>query len=183
MKTIKRKPNGKIIITPNNKISLECCPTPFGLLARATSQDLDLGCDMGPVIKEYIIEPPYELFCNTEYQFRIIFTSGDSLYHVGAYYQINLSFSPDEIDLKWTTTYSGILGGDPWSITNNGRSIRYSLEDSKNCGGQNDQAQRGTAIAKIKTKEKKVFMDLDFDGIAELQDSGFENISFFLDPA
>ena len=181
MATIKLQ-NGKII-TKDGKVSCVCCSTPFGLLARATSQDLNLGCDMGPVIKEYIIPPPYLLNKNTNYQFRVEFDSGDGLYHVGSFYQIDLSFSPDEIDINWSTSYGGILGGDPWSITNNGRSIRYSLEDSENCGGSNPNTQTGTAIATIQIGDVNSFMGLDFEGIAELQDTGFENISFYLDPA
>jgi hypothetical protein len=138
---------------------------------------------MGPVIKEYIIPPPYLLNKNTNYQFRVEFDSGDGLYHVGSFYQIDLSFSPDEIDINWSTSYGGILGGDPWSITNNGRSIRYSLENSENCGGSNPNIQTGTAIATIQIGDVNSTMGLDFEGIAELHYTGFENISFYLDPA
>jgi hypothetical protein len=181
MATVKTQ-GGKVILK-NGKVSCTCCSTPFGLLARATSQDLDLGCAMGPVIKEYIIPPPYLLTKNTNYQFRVEFNSGDGRFHVGSFYQIDLSFSPDEIDINWSTSYGGILGGDPWSITNNGRSIRYSLEDSENCGGSNPNTQTGTAIATIQIGDVNSIMGLDFEGIAELQDTGFENISFYLDPA
>jgi hypothetical protein len=181
MATVKLQ-NGKVILK-DGKVSCVCCSTPFGLLARATSDGQGLGCAMGPVIKEFIIPPPYALAKNTSYQFRVEFDSGDERYHVGSYYQINLSFSPDEIGISWSTTYGGIIGGNPWSITDNGRSIRYSLEDSENCGGPNPNTQTGTAIAQITIGNQNSNMNLDFDGIAELQDTGFENISFFLDPA
>lgn len=181
MATVKLQ-NGKVILK-NGKVSCVCCSTPFGLLARATSQDLNLGCEMGPVIKEFIIPPPYALTKNASYQFRVEFNSADGLFHVDSYYQVDLSFFPDEIDIDWSTTYAGILGGNPWSITNNGRSIRYSLENSQNCGGSNPNTQTGTAIAQITIGNQNSNMNLDFEGIAELQDTGFENISFFLDPA
>jgi len=175
--TIKTQ-NGKVI-TKDGKVSCECCATPFGLLASATSDGQGLGCDMGPAIQTYFIEPPYRLARNKQYKLRIVFSSGDSLYHVGSFYQANYTFVPDLI-INWATTFNGTFG-DPWTISNGGKTIRFSLDDSGNCGGSNNNVQSGTAEAIVINPTSSVTMDFSFTGIAELQDSGFENISFFLD--
>jgi len=177
MATIKLQ-NGKVI-TKDGKVSCECCATPFGLLASATSQDLNQGCNMGPAIQTYFINPPYVLVKNKQYKLRINFSSGDGFYHVNSYYQANYTLNP-VINITWTTTYGG-TSGNPWSITNGGKTIRYSLEDSQNCGGSNPNTQIGTAEAIIINTESKITMGFSFTGIAELQDSGFENIQFYLE--
>jgi hypothetical protein len=175
-----------------------------------------------------------------QYTFRIEFTTGDNLYHVNAFYQVDVSFTPEPIDLEWATSFVG-PSSNPWTITNDGRSIRFSVENSTNCGGTNDQTQSGTAITTIELESaptiktsggrivlrnglpscsccvtnfgllargtsdgqglgcemgpivsefivpqpyrlsKDVFMNLEFSGVGELEDSGYENISFFLD--
>jgi hypothetical protein len=51
------------------------------------------GCMMGPVVKTYNVPSPYFLNANTTHTLFIEFTTSDSQYHVGAYYEINLSFS------------------------------------------------------------------------------------------
>ena len=83
--------------------------------------------------------------------------------------------------IVWTTTFFGTNDGNPWLITRGGNSIRFSIEDSLNCGGSNENVQGGTAIATIQTDSQAVEFNLTFEGLAELQDSGFENIEFFLD--
>jgi hypothetical protein len=89
--------------------------------------------------------------------------------------------SPIYFSIIWATTFYGTNDGDPWLITRGGNSIRFSIEDSGNCGGSNDNVQGGTAIATIQTGSQAVQFDLTFDGLAELQDSGYENIEFLLD--
>jgi len=176
-----------------------------------------------------------------KYTFRIEFTTGDELYHLNAFYQINLSFSPQQLNLTWSTVYSGVTN-NPWIITNNGRSLRYNVEDSLNCGGSNENIQTGTATTTIEVEQRptiktqnnrvivvdgkpscsccltefgllargtsqdlnlecamgpiiseylvtppyalssNVFLDLTFNGTGELQDTGYENIAFYLDP-
>lgn len=64
------------------------------LLASATSQDLNLGCAMGPVISTFFASFPILLAANTTYILEIQFNTGDALFHVGSYYQIDLNFSP-----------------------------------------------------------------------------------------
>jgi hypothetical protein len=162
-------------------VSCGCCDTtPFGLLASATSDGQGLGCAMGPVIQNIIIPPPYRLQRAKTYRFRIEFNSGDGLYHVGSFYTANFSLNPS-IPLNWDTSYAG-TSGNPWRIGANGHSITFNLEDSGNCGGSNDFTQRGTAIATIMSQSSPITLGFRFQGIAELQDSGFENISFYLDP-
>ena len=177
MATIKLQ-NGKVI-TKEGKVSCTCCATPFGLLASATSDGQKLECAMGPAIQTYFINPPYTLVKNKQYKLRINFTSGDGLYHVNSYYQANYTLNPD-INITWTTTYGG-TSGNPWSITNGGKTIRYSLEDDEFCGGSNPNTQTGTAEAIIINTESKITMGFSFTGIAELYDSGYENIQFYLE--
>ena len=52
-----------------------------------------LGCVMGPVVKTYTTSPPYTLAANTTHTLVIDFTTADALYHVNAYYEVDLSFS------------------------------------------------------------------------------------------
>jgi hypothetical protein len=177
MATIKLQ-NGKVILK-SGKASCTCCETPFGLLASATSAGGGLGCDMGPAVQTYFINPPYRLIRSKQYKLRINFSSGDSLYHVGSYYQANYTLDPD-MSITWTTTYGG-TSGNPWTISNGGKTIRYSLEDSENCGGSNSNTQTGTAEAIIINTESSITMGFNFTGIAELEAVGFENIQFYLE--
>jgi hypothetical protein len=147
-------------------------------LASATSAGGGLGCAMGPVIKEYYVQPPYKLLKNISYKLKIEFNSGDGLYHVNSYYQAN--FSPDiSTSISWTTTHNGTLG-DPWVITNNGNNIRFNLDNSENCGGSNPNTQSGTAECTVLNTTSDIMLGFNFEGIAELQETGYENISFYL---
>ena len=177
MATIALK-DGKVILK-DGKASCACCGTPFGLLASATSAGGQLGCEMGAPVQTFFINPPYSLFKNKQYKLKIVFSSGDPLYHVGSYYQANYTLSPN-INITWTTTYSG-TSGNPWTISNGGKTIKYSLEDSQNCGGSNSNVQTGTAEAIVINTTSNITMGFSFTGIAELQDSGFENIQFYLE--
>jgi hypothetical protein len=168
----------KRIITIDGKVSCECCPTPFGLLATATSAGGRQGCEMGPAVQNFIIQPPYRLRAGIAYKLRIVFSSGDGLYHVGSYYQANFT-SSSTLELNWQTTHGG-TSGNPWSISNSGKTIRFTLEDSENCGGSNENTQSGTAEASF-TPTANLSLGFSFDGIAELQDSGYENIEFYLE--
>jgi len=61
-------------------------------LASAHAPGGGLGCQMGPVIKEYAVASPYLLTAGNTYTFTINFDTADALYHVDAYYEIYLSF-------------------------------------------------------------------------------------------
>jgi len=64
------------------------------LLADAHAAGGGLGCICGPVIKSYAINSPYLLLANTNYQFRINFTTNDELFHCGCFYEVRLDFTP-----------------------------------------------------------------------------------------
>jgi hypothetical protein len=66
-------------------------------------------------------------------------------------------------------------------ITDNNTQLRFNIEDSKNCGGNCNATQSGTAITNITVGEKDVFLNLEFFGIGELQESNYEKIKFTLD--
>jgi hypothetical protein len=61
-------------------------------LATGNAAGGDLGCEMGPIVQNIIVPGPYRLNKNENYTFFIDFTTNDQFYHVGCYYQINLSF-------------------------------------------------------------------------------------------
>ena len=159
-------------------VNCACCVTPFGLLATATSAGGGQECAMGPAVQNFLIQPPYQLRAGVAYKLRIVFSSGDPLYHVGSYYQANYT-SSSTFELNWQTTHEG-TSGNPWSISNSGKTIRFTLEDSGNCGGSNNKTQSGTAEA-LFTPTANLSLGFSFDGIAELQDTGFENIEFYLE--
>lgn len=179
--TLGRSTSGAIKIKTNDglrAVSCGCCATPFGLLASATSAGGGLGCAMGPAVQTYYIPPPYRLRAGKTYKLKIQFSSGDSLYHVGSFYEANYS-SSTSFELNWETSYSGTSGA-PWTISNSGKTIRFTLEDSENCGGSNGNIQSGTAEATF-TPSESITMDFSFDGVAELEAVGFENIQFYLE--
>lgn len=177
MATIKTK-NGNVVLK-NGKASCECCATPFGLLASATSAGGNQQCAMGAAVQTFFINPPYSLVKNKQYKLKITFDSGDGLFHVNSYYQADYTLSPD-MNITWTTTYGG-TSGNPWTISNGGKTIRYSLEDSQNCGGSNPNRQTGTAESIIINTTSNITMGFSFTGIAELEAIGFENIQFYLE--
>lgn len=72
------------------KISFELNGTE---VARANAAGGGQECVMGPVVKTFITPPPYRLNANTQYTFFIDFTTNDALYHVGAFYEVDLSFT------------------------------------------------------------------------------------------
>jgi hypothetical protein len=53
----------------------------------------NLGCAMGPVIKTFTQASPYFLAANSVHTLLIEFTTADPLFHVGAFYEVNLSFT------------------------------------------------------------------------------------------
>lgn len=86
----------------------------------------------------------------------------------------------DFAGLSWSFTYGGTLSGNPWTVSSPASSVKFTIEDSLNCGGLNPNVQYGTALASISTDSNAVYMDLDFTGLAEDEDAFFENMSFFL---
>jgi hypothetical protein len=74
------------------------------------------------------------------------------------------------VGVTWMTT---VAGGGEWIINNEGKTIRFAIEDSANCGGSNSITQSGTATAEIVTAETYA-LTLEIVGIAELQNDNYE---------
>lgn len=83
--------------------------------------------------------------------------------------------------LEWETTLNNPCSDSSWVISDNNTQLRFNIENSKNCGGNCNATQSGTAIANITVGDKDVFLNLDFFGIGELQAPNFEKIKFTLD--
>ena len=93
------------------------------------------------------------------------------------------TFAPLPVfNLLWTTSSASYpqCPGSGWVVTNNNQTIRFNISDSGNCGGTCDRIQSGSAEATITVGGTNVNMSLDFDGLVEQQDAGFENIIFKL---
>lgn len=89
----------------------------------------------------------------------------------------------DQNDIDWAVTYAGTLNGNPWTVSTSGRFVRFSIEDSWNCGGTNNNVQSGTAVASISVGKYPIYMNLNFIGNVEQQNTGYENMSFYLNNA
>ena len=64
-------------------------------IVRADSAGGGFGCTkFSPVKQVTVKQPPYILAPNTSYTFKLVFTTGDPLYHVNCYYQCALAFNP-----------------------------------------------------------------------------------------
>lgn len=83
--------------------------------------------------------------------------------------------------LTWKTTYNGILGTNPWVITNGGSRIRFNVEKSKDCGGQNGNTQSGTATANIVVGAAAVWFNFDLSGWGELEAEDYDKMTLVLD--
>lgn len=63
------------------------------LIASANAPGGGLRCAMGPVVKDPPNIPTIVLSPNTQYQFKIDFTTSDAQFHVGAFYEVSLVFN------------------------------------------------------------------------------------------
>lgn len=61
-------------------------------IANANAAGGGLQCQMGAVIQTFTQAPPYLLLANTVHTLFINFTTNDPLYHVGAFYEVDLTF-------------------------------------------------------------------------------------------
>ena len=95
--------------------------------------------------------------------------------------QISPSTALPVFGLSWTTTVNNPCNSAPWTITNSNKDIRYTITDSFDCGGPCNSVQAGTATATITVGPNDTLMGLDFEGIGELEDAGFERMIFELD--
>lgn len=51
-----------------------------------------INCGMGAVVQTFVTPPPYLLLANSVHTLFIDFTTNDELHHVGAFYEVNLTF-------------------------------------------------------------------------------------------
>ena len=61
-------------------------------IADAHAAGGSLGCQMGPVVQTFTVAPPYLLLAGTVHTLFIDFTTNDALFHVGSYYEVDLTF-------------------------------------------------------------------------------------------
>ena len=83
--------------------------------------------------------------------------------------------------LKWDLINNNPCSKNSWVVSPDNTVLRYEIIDSKNCGGPCDMVQSGSAKANITVGDKDVLLNLNFDGIGELQESNYELINFYLD--
>jgi hypothetical protein len=85
------------------------------------------------------------------------------------------------INVAWATTQTGLVtnyGG--WKIAQSGRSIRFQIEQSLNCGGYNGNTQFGSAIATITTGDFPYDFTPILSGLGEAQASNYELMKLYL---
>jgi len=61
-------------------------------IANANAPGGNQGCAMGPVVQTYQTPPPYLLLAGSVHTLFIDFTTNDGLFHVGSFYEVNLTF-------------------------------------------------------------------------------------------
>ena len=62
-------------------------------IADAHAAGGNLGCAMGPVVQTFVTPPPYLLLANSVHTLFIDFTTNDERFHVGAFYEVDLTFT------------------------------------------------------------------------------------------
>ena len=80
---------------------------------------------------------------------------------------------------NWSTTFQGTLNGTPWVISNANKTLRFDIEDSGNCGGVNNNIQKGTAVAYV-TACNDQYLCISVTGMAERELTNFENLAITL---
>ncbi len=97
----------------------------------------------------------------------------------------------------WSFTDSGFIDGgqngayraydnpddvpaSPWSILNNGRSLRLDWEDDWNCRSHNPYTQSATATCEI-IVPRDTLMTVGWSGMGETQDPNYELMSLYVD--
>lgn len=63
-------------------------------VANARAAGGGLGCQMGPVVQTFTTAPPYFLAAGTSHTLFINFTTNDGQFHVGSFYEVDVSFTP-----------------------------------------------------------------------------------------
>jgi len=86
------------------------------------------------------------------------------------------------LNTSTTRTYTSdtLPTGSLWTSSTDKYSIKISWENSANCGGTNNKVQSGTATATINSTVSEN-IGISWTGLAELQDTGFENMTVKVD--
>jgi hypothetical protein len=77
-------------------------------------------------------------------------------------------------------THTTIPSGGLWSYSQDGYSLRIDWEDSSNCGGNNSNIQETTANVSITASQEEPIY-INWRGIAEKHDTGFESVAVLID--
>lgn len=85
-----------------------------------------------------------------------------------------------QLSVEWSLTQSGLIGSGGWALSNQGRRIRFNIEDDSLCNGYNSNVQSGMATATISTGNKRYLFTPSLTGVGELQDANFELMSLYL---
>ena len=102
-----------------------------------------------------------------------------------------------EFSLTWSFTDEGFIDGgqngayrtyddpadvpeSPWTILNDGLSLRLDWEDDGNCMNHNPNPQTVTATAKIFVP-RSMLMTITWSGMGETQDPNYELMSLYVD--
>lgn len=145
------------------------------LIADGESLDYDKGCSMGSPAVQYF-NLPYTLEANVTYQLRFYVNSMDPLFHVGAYYAVDIYGA--------TLAEFSVLsnrGGGSWSPF--ARQVRFDFNDSSNCGGSGGTLQVGNAVALIPSATSSRTLRIEVRGSVEHHDAGYDKIWVYISPA
>ena len=83
--------------------------------------------------------------------------------------------------ITWTATATGLVNDGGWVINDNGRTLRFNVEDSLDtCGSVNPFTQTGTATAMF-TLDQAAELTATVSGLGEPFDSGSGVMTVFLD--
>ena len=85
---------------------------------------------------------------------------------------------PLSVSWSLSQTNTGSFGGG-WSVTNDGRTIQFTVENSSNCGGPNGSQQFGTATATILGGTSGYRFVPSMVGFGERQDTGFDQMTLY----
>jgi hypothetical protein len=90
----------------------------------------------------------------------------------------NSSTVPLTVTWSLSQTNTGSNGGG-WVVSNGGRTIRFNVENSANCGGPNGAQQYGTATATILGGSAGYRFVPSMVGFGERQDTGYDQMSLY----
>jgi hypothetical protein len=91
--------------------------------------------------------------------------------------------APVNFTIEWDLNETGILpqcGPGGWTVSNDGRTVRFSFQNSANCGGCNPLRQTGVATASIYTGSNNYQFQPVLQGRGEQEDSNFDTMNLYL---